>query len=62
MAKHKYHRTFDILRQPKFSRSMKLLQISKLYRKFSPGIGPKSNFLTVKEVNYESVKSIKNLV
>jgi hypothetical protein len=41
---------------------MNILHIRYGYHNFIQGIGPMSNLLTVKEVNYESLKSIKNLV
>jgi hypothetical protein len=41
---------------------MNILHIRYGYHKFIPGIWPMSNLLTVKEVNYESIESIKNLV
>jgi hypothetical protein len=40
---------------------MMLLQIPKGYHRFTSGIRPMSNLLTEKEVNYESIESIKNL-
>jgi len=40
---------------------MKILHILYGYYRFISGILPMSNLLTVKEVNYESIESIKNL-
>jgi hypothetical protein len=40
---------------------MNILHIRFGYHKFIPGIRPMSNHLTEKEVNYESLESIKNL-
>ena len=51
----------DILRETQISNFLKILQILYGYRKFTPGFQPMSNLLTAKEVNYESIESIKNL-
>jgi hypothetical protein len=51
----------DLLRITKLSKSTKILHIPYGYHRFISGILPMSNLLTVKEVNYESIESIKNL-
>ena len=51
----------DILRETQISNFLKILQILNGYHKFTFGIRRMSNLLTEKEVNYESIKSIKNL-
>jgi len=45
----------DISRVTKLLELMHILHIRYGYHKFIQGIGPMSNLLTVKEVNYESV-------
>ena len=52
----------DTLRVTNLLELMKILHIRYGYHKFIQGIGPMSNLLTAKEVNYESIESIKNLV
>jgi hypothetical protein len=59
---HKFIKISCILRVTKLLKLMNILHIRYGYHKFTQGIGPMSNLLTAKEVNYESVKSIKNLV
>jgi hypothetical protein len=51
----------DILRETQISNFLKILQILYGYHKFTSGFRPMSNLLTEKEVNYESIQSIKNL-
>ena len=52
----------DILRETQISNFLKILQILYGYHKFTSGFRPMSKLLTEKEVNYESIQSIKNLV
>jgi hypothetical protein len=61
MAKTKYHPGCDTLRITKLSKSTKILHIPYGYHRFISGIRPMSNLLTEKEINYESIESIKNL-
>ena len=61
MAKTKYHRTGDKLRDVQISKLLKLLQILNGYHRSILGFRPMSNHLTKKEVHYESIESIKNL-
>ena len=52
----------DILRNVQISKFLKLLQILNGYHRSILGFRPMSNHLTEKEVHYESIESIKNLV
>jgi hypothetical protein len=49
-------------RNVQISKFLKLLQILNGYHRSISGFRPMSNHLTEKEVQYESIESIKNLV
>ena len=55
------HLSTDTLRETQISNFLKILQILYGYHKFTFGFRLMSNLLTEKEVNYESIQSIKNL-
>ena len=61
MNRHGLYHPIADMRETQISNFLKILQILYGYHKFTSGLRPMSNLLTVKEVNYESIHSIKNL-